>query len=59
MDEGRRAGGRLWRRLGPRQRNTTVGFTGDLVTLDGKDEAKEGRRNIPSKRLKIVPFPAE
>jgi nicotinate phosphoribosyltransferase len=40
-------------------RNTTVGFTGDLVTLDGKDEAKEGRRNIPSKRLKIVPFPAE
>jgi nicotinate phosphoribosyltransferase len=37
--------------------NTTVGFTGDLVVLDGKDEAKEGRRNIPSRRLKKVPFP--
>ena len=40
-------------------RNTTVGFTGDLVVLDGKDEAKEGRRNIPSKRLKIVPYLAK
>jgi nicotinate phosphoribosyltransferase len=38
-------------------RNSTVGFTGDLVKLDGKDEAKEGRHDIPSKRLKIVPFP--
>lgn len=37
--------------------NMTVGFTGDLVMLDGKDEAKEGRHNIPSKRLKPVPYP--
>ena len=37
--------------------NMTVGFTGDLVVLDGKDEAKEGRRNIPSKRLEKVLFP--
>ena len=37
--------------------NMTVGFTGDLVMLDGKDEAKEGRKNIPSKRLKIVSYP--
>ena len=37
--------------------NMTVGFTGDLVVLDGKDEAKEGRHNIPSKRLKVVPYP--
>lgn len=37
--------------------NGTVGFTGDLVKLDGKDEAKEGRHDIPSKRLKRVLFP--
>jgi nicotinate phosphoribosyltransferase len=37
--------------------NTTVGFTGDLVKLDGRDEAKEGRRDVPSKRLKKVPYP--
>ncbi|HAS56338.1 MAG TPA: nicotinate phosphoribosyltransferase [Firmicutes bacterium] len=34
--------------------NTTCGFTGDLVELDGKSEAKEGRRNIPSSRLEKV-----
>ena len=37
--------------------NTTVGFTGDLVMLDGKKQAKEGRENIPSNRLKKVPYP--
>ncbi len=37
--------------------NMTVGFTGDLVVLDGKDQAKEGRKNIPSKRLKKVNYP--
>ncbi len=37
--------------------NTTIGFTGDLVILDGKDQAKEGRRDIPSDRLKKVPYP--
>ncbi|MFA5421224.1 MAG: nicotinate phosphoribosyltransferase [Bacilli bacterium] len=37
--------------------NTTVGFTGDLVMLDGRSEAKEGRSNIPSKRLLKVPYP--
>jgi nicotinate phosphoribosyltransferase len=37
--------------------NTTCGFTGDLVELDGKDEAKEGRHNVPSERLKPVPYP--
>ncbi len=37
--------------------NMTVGFTGDLVMLDGKDEAKEGRHNIDSKRLKKVSYP--
>jgi nicotinate phosphoribosyltransferase len=37
--------------------NTTVGFTGDLVLLDGKPEAKEGRRDIPSHRLQKVPYP--
>lgn len=35
-------------------RNSTVGFTGDLVRLDGKEEAKEGRKDIPSSRLKKV-----
>ena len=37
--------------------NTTCGFTGDLVMLDGKPEAKEGRSNYPSDRLKKVPYP--
>ncbi len=37
--------------------NMTCGFTGDLVELDGKAEAKEGRKNIPSNRLKKVPYP--
>ena len=37
--------------------NTTVGFTGDLVRLDGRPEAKEGRRDIPSRRLQKVPYP--
>lgn len=31
--------------------NTTSGFTGDLVMLDGKDEAKVGRKNIKNNRL--------
>jgi len=35
-------------------RNDTVGFTGHLVKLDGKPEAKFGRKEIPSKRLKKV-----
>lgn len=35
-------------------RNDTVGFTGDLVNLDGTPEAKEGRREIPSDRLQEV-----
>lgn len=34
--------------------NNVAGFTGDLVSLDGKDEAKVGRKNIFSKRLKVV-----
>ena len=37
--------------------NDTVGFTGDLVVLDGKNEAKEGRNDIPSTRLKEVKYP--
>ena len=37
--------------------NTTCGFTGDLVMLDGKPEAKGGRANYPSDRLKKVPYP--
>lgn len=37
--------------------NMTVGFTGDLVMLDGKEEAKEGRGNYPSMRLKKVKYP--
>lgn len=37
--------------------NTTCGFTGDLVVLDGKGEAKEGRANYENKRLKKVPYP--
>lgn len=35
-------------------KNDTVSFTGDLVMLDNKPEAKVGRKNIKSKRLKIV-----
>lgn len=38
-------------------RNTTVGFTGDLVIIDGKHEAKVGRHDIPNPRLKRVPYP--
>ncbi len=37
--------------------NMTCGFTGDLVVLDGKNEAKEGRADYPSDRLKKVPYP--
>ena len=37
--------------------NMTCGFTRDLVMLDGKGEAKEGRANYPSTRLKKVPYP--
>ncbi len=37
--------------------NSTVGYTGDLVELDGSPEAKEGRGEVPSKRLKRVPYP--
>ena len=37
--------------------NTTIGFTGDLVVLDGRDEAKEGRKEIPSDRLEKVNYP--
>lgn len=31
-----------------------VGYTGDLVELDGKPQAKEGRSDIPSSRLEKV-----
>jgi nicotinate phosphoribosyltransferase len=34
--------------------NIDVGYTGDLVRLNGKKEAKEGREDIPSKRLQLV-----
>lgn len=37
--------------------NTTIGFTGDLVMLDGLDQAKEGRHNIKSDRLQKVSYP--
>lgn len=37
--------------------NMTCGFTGDLVVLDGKGEAKEGRANYPSDRFKKVSYP--
>jgi len=37
--------------------NTTCGFTGDLVSLDGKEEAKEGRKNYANPRLKKVIYP--
>ena len=36
--------------------NMTCGFTGDLVVLDGKPEAKEGRSNYPTHRLENVPY---
>ena len=31
--------------------NMTCGFTGDLVVLDGKNEAKEGRADYPNPKL--------
>lgn len=34
-----------------------VGFTGDLVKLNGKDQAKEGRKDIQSTRLEKVSYP--
>ncbi len=37
--------------------NTTCGFTGDLVVLDGRKEAKEGREDYPTSRLVKVPYP--
>lgn len=37
--------------------NMTCGYTGDLVMLDYKEQAKEGRKNIPNDRLKRVPYP--
>lgn len=37
--------------------NMTVGFTGDLVMLDGKEEAKEGRGNYKNDRLTKVNYP--
>jgi len=35
-------------------KNSTVGYTGDLVLLDGRAEAKEGREDRPNDRLKLV-----
>ena len=37
--------------------NMTCGFTGDLVVLDGKAQAKEGRENYFNPKLKKVPYP--
>lgn len=37
--------------------NMTCGFTGDLVRLDGKPQAKEGRADYPNPKLKKVPYP--
>lgn len=37
--------------------NMVSGFTGDLVMLDGKNEAKEGRANYPTDRLEKVQYP--
>ncbi|HHT67591.1 MAG TPA: nicotinate phosphoribosyltransferase [Erysipelotrichaceae bacterium] len=37
--------------------NMTCGFTGDLVMLNGKPQAKEGRYNTPNPRLQKVPYP--
>ncbi|MBE6135699.1 MAG: nicotinate phosphoribosyltransferase [Erysipelotrichaceae bacterium] len=36
--------------------NMTCGFTGDLVVLDGRNEAKEGRSNYPTNRLQKVDY---
>ncbi|MCT2535017.1 nicotinate phosphoribosyltransferase [Aquibacillus koreensis] len=33
-----------------------IGFTGDNVLLNGKDQAKEGRRYRPNPRLKVVDY---
>ncbi|HKL84176.1 MAG TPA: nicotinate phosphoribosyltransferase [Bacilli bacterium] len=38
-------------------RNTTVGFSGDLVLIDGEHEAKVGRKDIANPRLKPVAYP--
>lgn len=37
-------------------KNDTVGYTGDLVMLDGVSQAKEGRGDVPSDRLENVPY---
>lgn len=37
--------------------NMTCGFTGDLVVLDGKPEAKEGRANYQNTHLEEVKYP--
>lgn len=37
--------------------NMTCGFTGDLVELDGHEEAKEGRGNYDNPRLQEVKYP--
>lgn len=37
--------------------NMTCGFTGDLVELDGHEEAKEGRGNYANPRLEEVKYP--
>lgn len=34
-----------------------IGFTGDLVKVNGKDQAKVGRKEIPSERLEVVNYP--
>ena len=36
--------------------NMTCGFTGDLVILDGRAEAKEGRNDYPNDRLEKVEY---
>ncbi|MDD4531961.1 MAG: nicotinate phosphoribosyltransferase [Bacilli bacterium] len=36
-----------------------LGFTGDLVRLNGKDQAKEGRKEIPSSRMEEVKYTPE
>ncbi len=38
-------------------KNDTVGFTGDLVSIDGEPEAKVGRKEYSSDRLKKVSYP--
>lgn len=37
--------------------NQTIGFTGDLVSLNGKHKAKVGRKEIDNPRLQAVNFP--